>query len=126
LSERPPTVQQASVAQDLTTRWDAFKALWAQGQWGSGTSRGQSAHARGVIASLDALNADANQIAKLENIEGAQRHQTALANERSSRRTMIIALVVGLLASVVWLTRTSSGGSLPTRGLRATSSCVRS
>ena len=100
---------QASVAQDLTTRWAVFKALWARGQWGSGRSSGQSAHATAVIAALDALSADASQIAKLENIEGAQRHQTALANERSSRRTMIIALVVGLLASlaiVVWLTRT--------------------
>ena len=100
---------QASVAQDLTTRWAAFKALWAQGQWGSGPFSGRSAHAAAVIAALDALNADANQIAKLESIEGAQRHQTALANERSSRRTMIIALVLGLLASlaiVVWLTRT--------------------
>jgi diguanylate cyclase (GGDEF)-like protein len=100
---------QASAAQDLTTRWAAFKALWGQSQWGSGPSSGQSARATAVVAALDALNADANQIAKLETIEGAHRYQTALATERSSRRTMIIALVLGLLASlaiVVWLTRT--------------------
>ena len=100
---------QASVAQDLTTHWAAFKALWGQGQWGTGPASGQSAHVKAVITSLDALNADAHKIAKLENIEGFQRHQTALANERSSRRTMIIALVVGLLVSlgiVAWLART--------------------
>ena len=95
MSLRAFDVLQLSVAQDLTTRWAAFKSLWAQGQWGSGPSGGRSAHATAVIAALDALNADANQIAKLENIEGAHRHQTALANERSSRRTMIIALVLG-------------------------------
>ncbi len=100
---------QAIVAKDLTTRWAKFKALWAQGEWGSGPFSGRSAHAAAVVAALNGLNADADQIGKLQNIEAAQRHRVALANERSARRIMIAALVVGLLASlaiVVWLGRT--------------------
>jgi diguanylate cyclase (GGDEF)-like protein len=100
--------KQAKVALDLTADWGSFKALWSQAHWGKGSSASRAAHAPAVIRSLDGLNAGAAAITRIETIEEVARYHEAVANERSNRRTMIVALVIGLAASlaiVVWLIR---------------------
>ncbi|MGI8571213.1 MAG: diguanylate cyclase [Solirubrobacteraceae bacterium] len=101
--------QQTKIAQDLTARWAAFRALWGGDQWGSGPYSRRSAHNGAVLGSLNALTADADRINNLENVAGAQEHRDAVANVLGSKHLMIAALIVGFLVSlaiVLWLTRT--------------------
>lgn len=99
---------QTKIAQHLAAQWTRFKALWGDGEWGSGASAGRSHHAMAVVGALDTLNNDANALSKVEMQEAAAGHRRALAAELSSRRAMIAALIAAVMVSlaiVVWLRR---------------------
>jgi len=104
-SENP---KEERIATQIRTQWVAFETLWGDGQRGNGLSADRFARVAAITASLDALTTDADEIYALENSYGTQHVLQARASAASGRRTMILALPLGVLLSlttVLWLTR---------------------
>jgi diguanylate cyclase (GGDEF)-like protein len=96
------------VAADIAAQWVRFETLWGDGQSGNGASVDRFARVAAVTASLNTLTSSSDTINALENAEGTRNLWQARANASSSRHTMVLVLVFGVIVSLVamlWLTR---------------------